>query len=177
LLQIVLLSVIAIIIHESGHLMVYKLAGYSVRITLQSVRPVGNVDPEWNALALAAGPMASVLAAIAFLAIARHYDYSFGWVTAAFTNATLRTFPCAMELVRAISGGHAFSDEDTIIASAITGRVPRAAIIALLLGAYMTLSVVAARRYRFASYHALKAIAIYVLILAVGISIAILDQA
>jgi hypothetical protein len=176
LVEVVLLTLLSIVIHEGGHFVVYKLGGYPVRVTLQSVRPIGAVDPGWNAVALAAGPLTSVLAAIVCLVLARRHGDGFGWVTASFTNATLRIFPCTMELVRAITGGHPFSDEDAVIGSITQSSALRAVAVGLLLAIYAALAVIVARRYRFADHRRLKTVAVYALSLAVGIAIVIVDE-
>jgi hypothetical protein len=96
---IVLLSLVSIALHELGHYTVYKFANIPVHITLQSVRPIAPVSGPVAVLGLAAGPVFSLITAVACLLIARHRP-SFLWVTAAFTNATLRLFPCALDLAR-----------------------------------------------------------------------------
>ena len=42
---VVLLTLAAIVIHETGHFLVYTAAGYPTAITLQSVTQVGDVEP------------------------------------------------------------------------------------------------------------------------------------
>jgi len=69
------LSLAAIVFHELGHFIVYCLRGCPVRITLQSVRPIGNVSAPLNDLALASGPAFSLLAAIVCLLVARLYKF------------------------------------------------------------------------------------------------------
>ena len=173
---IALLTLVAIAIHESGHFIVYKLGGYPVRISLQSVRPMGSVDPRWNTVALAAGPAMSVVAALVFLYLARRHQYGFAWVTAAFTNASLRTFPCAMDLVRALKSAHPFSDEGDVILAFTTATAPRTISVAILLVAYVSLTIVVGRRYDFTKYRGLKAAGVYLLSLAVGIAVVIVDE-
>lgn len=174
---VVLLTLASIVIHESGHFIVYKLGGYPVRLTLQSVQPVGTVDPRWNAVALAAGPILSVIAAIVCTALAQRHGNSFAWVTAAFTNATLRIFPATMELIRAVTAGHPFSDEDAVIAAMSKHVGPRVIGTALVLACYVGLSAVIARRYHFTNHRMLKATLVYLVSLAVGIAIVIVDEA
>jgi hypothetical protein len=61
---VVLLAIISIVLPELGHFIVYRLAGCPVRITQQSVRPIGNVSTPLNLLALAARPAFSLIAAL-----------------------------------------------------------------------------------------------------------------
>jgi len=49
----------------------------------------------------------SLIAATTLLLVARG-RHSFAWVTASFTNASIRLFPCSMDLLRAIKGGRFF---------------------------------------------------------------------
>jgi hypothetical protein len=46
---VVLLTLASIAFHEFGHFVVYRLEDCPVRITLQSVRPIGNVSALWDA--------------------------------------------------------------------------------------------------------------------------------
>lgn len=173
---VALLTLVAIAIHESGHFIVYKLGGYPVRVSLQSVRPIGPVDPRWNTVALAAGPAMSVAAALLFLCLARRHQYGFAWVTAAFTNASLRTFPCTMDLVRALQGAHPFSDEGDVILAFTAATAQRTIAVGILLVAYVSLTIVVGRRYDFTRYRGLKTAGVYLLSLAVGITVVIVDE-
>ena len=98
---VVFLSLISIPLHELGHYIVYKSANIPVHITFQSVRPIMSISGPVAMLGLAGGPAFSVIAAIACLLIATQRPRFF-WITAAFTNATLRLFPCTMDLGRAV---------------------------------------------------------------------------
>jgi hypothetical protein len=84
------LALMAIVVHEGGHFLVYWLAGVPVRITLQSVHPAGPVSPGIDHAALLAGPLVSWLAAGACLIAARARP-GFFWSSAAFTNASILT--------------------------------------------------------------------------------------
>ena len=121
---VVLLTLAAIAFHELGHFIVHQLGGCPVRITLQSVRPIGNVSASLNDLALAAGPACSLIAAIVCLLVARHRP-SFFLVTAAFTNATLRLFPLTMDVLRAMKKAEPFSDEGNLAITITTGPAGR----------------------------------------------------
>jgi hypothetical protein len=122
---VVLLAIISIAFHELGHFIVYRLAGRPVRITLQSVRPIGNVSTPLNLLAPAAGPAFSLIAALVCLFEAWRRRSLF-WVTAAFTNATLRLFPLVMDIVRAIEKTTPFSDEGDVVIAITTNPAARA---------------------------------------------------
>jgi hypothetical protein len=67
---IIVLTLFSIALHEFGHFLVYSLAGVPVHVSLQSVRPIGNVDASLDHWAKFAGSGVSWLAAITFLAIA-----------------------------------------------------------------------------------------------------------
>ena len=56
---------------------------------------------------------------------------SFFWVTAAFTNATLRLFPLVMDIIQAIAKATPFSDEGDVVLAMTTNPAARAV---LLLG-------------------------------------------
>jgi len=171
---IVLLSLVAIVLHEAGHFLVYKAAGVPVRITLQSVRPVGPVDPTVDFFGKLAGPVASWILA-AFLLWGVHRQ-GFGWATAAFTNASLRMFPLVMDLLRAAKGAVPFSDEGDV-ALAFTGSpAGRFAIVSLAMLVSLILSVLAANRYRFTRRAAIQAFGVYALSLACGIAVVIVDE-
>lgn len=81
--MVVLLTLASIALHETGHFLVYKIGGYPVRITLQSVRPIGQVNPELDHVALAAGPGFSAIVAVICLLIARNRPSFFCVVTTA----------------------------------------------------------------------------------------------
>jgi hypothetical protein len=129
---IVLLSLVSNPLHELGHYAVYKLDTVPVHITLQSVRPIAPISGPVAVLGLAGGPAFSLVAALACLLIARHRP-GFFWATAAFTNATLRLFPCAMELVRALRGTTPFSDEGDIAVALTHSSTARSFIVLVFL--------------------------------------------
>jgi hypothetical protein len=170
-----LLTFVAIVLHECGHYTVYRLAAIPVRITLQSVHALGPVGPSLDHWALLAGPALSVAAAVGSLAAARRYP-GFGWASAAFTNASLRLFPLGMDVGRAIRGGRAFSDEGVVAAVWATSPTGRCALLTVPLALCLVLTVQAGRAYRFGRYAALRVLGIYVLTVAIGIGVIILDE-
>jgi hypothetical protein len=172
---VALLTVASIVVHEFGHFLVYSLAGYRVVITLQSVRPFGSVDPTLDHWAKLAGPALSLAAAGLCLAVA-HRRQSFAWATASFTNASLRLFPLAMDVGRAIKGGPAFSDEGDVTLALTSASSGRLGLLALPIGLSLLLTVLASREYHFKGQAALKAVAIYLLSLAVGVGVVIVDE-
>ena len=119
---IIVLTLFSIALHEFGHFIVYSLTGVPVHVSLQSVRPTGDVDASLDHWAKFAGPGVSWLAAITFLAIVAK-NPGFAWTTAAFTNASIRLFPCVMDFVRAVRGRPPFSDEGDV-ALALTKSSP-----------------------------------------------------
>jgi hypothetical protein len=172
---VVLLTLASIALHESGHFFVYKIGGYPVRITLQSVRPIGDVNPQLDHVAVAAGPAFSLVAAIVCLLIARR-RLSFVWVTAAFTNATLRLFPLAMDAFRAIRNAKPFSDEGVVVMAITMNRRGRATLVLGMMAIFVSLGVMAARHYGFQKHLVGKSVAIYLLSLSVGITVVIVDE-
>lgn len=172
---VVLLAIVSIALHELGHFIVYRLAGCPVRITLQSVRPIGNVSAESNLLALAAGPAFSLIAAVGCLFMAWHRS-SFFWVTAAFANATLRLFPLVMDIIQAIAKATPFSDEGEVVLATTTNPAARAVLLLGIFAVFFSLAVVVARRYSFEKHRAVKSVGIYLLSLAVGIAVLLIDQ-
>jgi hypothetical protein len=173
---IIVLTLFSIALHEFGHFIVYSLAGAPVHVSLQSVRPTGNVDASLDRWAKFAGPGISWLAAITFLAIAAK-NPGFAWTTtAAFTNASIRLFPCVMDFVRAVRGRPPFSDEGDV-ALALTKSSPgRASLILLAIAVSVVLTVLAARNYRFVEKPVLKSAGVYFLSLTVGIAVVIVDE-
>ena len=172
---IIVLTLFSIALHEFGHFIVYSLAGVPVHVSLQSVRPTGNVDASLDHWAIFAGPGVSWLAAIMFLAIAAK-NPGFAWATAAFTNASIRLFPCVMDFVRAVRRRPPFSDEGDV-ALALTKSSPgRASLILLAIAVSVVLTVLAARQYRFVEKPVLKSAAVYFLSLTVGIAVVIVDE-
>jgi hypothetical protein len=172
---VVLLTIVAIGFHEFGHYIVYRLGGCPVRITLQSVRPIGKVSAPLNDLALAAGPAFSLIAAAVGLVLAWRRP-SFLWVTAAFTNATLRLFPLIMDVLRVFEKAAPFSDEGNL---AITITTSPAGRVILLLGAFaifLSLTLVVARLYGFVKHATAKVAGVYFLSLATGIAVVLIDE-
>lgn len=172
---IIVLTLFSIAVHEFGHFIVYSLAGVPVHVSLQSVRPTGDLDASLDHWAKFAGPGLSWLAAITLMAIgARHPG--FGWTTVSFTNASIRLFPCVMDLVRAARGTPPFSDEGDV-ALALTKSSPgRASLIVLTIAVSLTLTVLAARQYRFVGKPVLKSFAVYIVSLTVGVAVVIVDE-
>jgi hypothetical protein len=172
---VVLLTIVSIVFHEFGHFVVYRLADCPVRITLQSVRPTGKVSAPLNLLALAAGPAFSFIAAVLCLLIAWRRP-SFFWVTAAFTNATLRLFPLVLDIVQAIEKTTPFSDEGDVVIAITTNPGARAALLLGVFAVFLSLTVVVARRYSFEKHRAAKSVGIYLLSLATGIAVLLIDE-
>jgi hypothetical protein len=172
---IVSLSLASIFLHELGHYSVYKIANIPVHITLQSVRPIALLSGPVASLGLVAGPVLSLFVALACLLIAQHRPGSF-WPTAAFTNATLRLFPCTMEFLRLFQGAKPFSDEDAFALAVTQSAVARVCLILLFFALAAILTVLAARQYRFQRYVTLKVLGIYLLSLGIGIGVVIVDE-
>jgi len=172
---IAILTLAAIALHELGHYLVYTAGGYPVVVTLQSVHPAGAVPRDLDDWAKAAGPAVSVAAAALFLWVCRARQ-AFAWVTAAFTNATLRLFPLTMDIVRAVRQKPPFSDEGEVALAWLGqggGRLGGLGAMAVLC---LALTVLAAREYRFSGRPVLKAIAVYAVSLAVGIGVVLVDE-
>lgn len=175
LLIIVLLTWGAIELHELGHFTTYILFGYHARMSLQRVTPVGDV-PAWiDHWAKFAGPAVSLLTGAILLLVARQ-SHGFAWVTASFTNASLRLFPCVMDFNRAVRGSRPFSDEGEVALAFTSSALGRSALILLVIGISLGLTVFAARQYRFQSKPIVKSLLVYVLSLTVGIGVVILDE-
>jgi hypothetical protein len=172
---VAVLTLASVAIHEFGHYVVYALAGYPVVVTLQSVRPVAAVAGTLDHLAKLAGPAFSFLAAAVCLVVA-HRRQSFAWATAALTNASLRLFPLAMDVLRAIKRAPAFSDEGEVALALTAASSRRLSLLALPIALSILLTALAAREYRFERRGALKAGAIYLLSLAVGIGVVVVDE-
>jgi hypothetical protein len=172
---VALLTIASIAIHEFGHFVVYRLAGYPVHITLQSVHAVGYVDPNLDRWAKVAGPALSLVAAAICLVVARRRP-SFAWTTASFTNASLRLFPLAMDVSRAFKGAPAFSDEGEValaLTSAISGRL---VLLAIPITVFLLLTALAAREYHFQRRGLLKSVGIYLFSLSIGVGVVIIDE-
>jgi hypothetical protein len=172
---VTLLSAVSIPLHELGHYTVYEFAGVPVHMTLQSVRPITPINGAVALLGLAGGPVFSLIAALVCLLIA-HRRPGFFWTTAAFTNATIRLFPCAMDLLRVFQGAPPFSDEGDFALALTRSPVARSFVILAFFSVASTLTVFAARQYRFQKYGTLKVLGIYLLSLGVGIVILIVDM-
>jgi hypothetical protein len=172
---IVLLTWLAIEVHELGHFTAYTLFGYHARMSLQRVTPIGDV-PAWiDHWAKFAGPAVSLIAGAILLAVA-HRRHSFGWVTASFTNASLRLFPCVMDLLRATRGARPFSDEGEVALAFSSSPLVRSALILVIIALALLLTIFAAREYRFQNKVFLKSLLVYFLSLSVGIGVVILDE-
>lgn len=172
---VVLLSLASIAFHELGHFIVYRLGGCPVRITLQSVRPIGDVSAALNNLALAAGPAFSLIAGVTLLLVAFRRP-SFFWVTAAFTNASLRLFPLVMDISRAIKKAQPFSDEGNLVLAITTNPAGRVILLLAIFTVFLSLTIVVARRYNFEKHGTAKVVGIYFLSLAVGIAVVLIDE-
>jgi hypothetical protein len=172
---VALLAWLSIEIHELGHFAVYGLAGHPARMSFQCVSPVPPVADSLLHLGLLGGPAASLVAAILLLLVARRHR-RFAWVTASFTNASLRVLPCVLDLVRALTGGRPFSDEGEL-ALALTGsQIGRVTVMVLVLGMWLGLATVVAREYDFPKRKLVKVAAIYGLSVVVGIAAVIADE-
>jgi hypothetical protein len=165
---------LSIELHESGHFLVYALARQHARLSFQRVTPLGAVSEQLRFWATLAGPAVSLVAAIAFLAVARRKQ-TFAWATLALTNASIRLFPCTMDLFRAVQARRPFSDEGEV-ALALGRGWGRIGIIALVLGAALYLTVLAARTFPFKRYWALKAALVYLCSLFVGLLTVLADD-
>jgi hypothetical protein len=121
------------------------------------------------------GPAVSFVAAIVLLFVA-HYRASFAWITASITNASLRVFPCLMDLLRALLGARPFSDEGELTMMITGSEMGRVIVMALVLGMWLWLAVLVAGQYHFPTRGLAKVLAIYTLSLAVGIITVILDE-
>ena len=172
---LVVLTILSIAIHESGHYVVYRTAGQPVRVTLQSVRAVGRVDPGLDFRGKLAGPLLSIVVGAVCVIVARQ-RHGFAWPTAALTNSSIRIFPCAMDLARAVRGAKPFSDEGDIAIAITHDPAGRAAIVFIALAISLALTIFAARQYDFARHRGWKALGIYIATLAIGIAVVIVDE-
>jgi hypothetical protein len=172
---VVLLSAVAIEMHELGHRAVFWLSGTPARMGFQRVDPTVPVSESLRLWGKAGGPLVTLVAALVLLALARRHP-SFGWAAAAFTQASLRLFPLTMDLARALRGARPFSDEGEL-ALALTrvsaGRFSLLLAIWLVFGA---LSLLTARTFPFGRRRWLGVAAVYVGSLAVGIGAALTDE-
>jgi hypothetical protein len=104
------------------------------------------------------------------------FGQSFFWVTAAFTNATLRLFPLVMDIVRAIEKTTPFSDQGDVVIAITTNPAARAILLLGIFSGFFSLAVVVARGYSFEKHRAAKSVGIYLLSLAVGIAVLLIDE-
>jgi len=174
-LALVALAWLSIELHELGHFTVYTLAGYHARMHLQTVMPMSDVPARVDHLALFAGPAASAILAILFLVIAQSRG-GFAWAAASFTNATIRLFPLTMDLIRAVQGGKAFSDEGTLALAVTHSPIGRSCLVVLALAVFLTLAFLAAMAFRFRRFVFWKAFGIYVFTLVIGIGVVLIDE-
>lgn len=172
---VVVLTWVSIELHEMGHFLVYTLAGYHARMSLQRVTPIGDVPPVLDHWAKLGGPALSLVAAVIFLIVARRRP-GFAWVTASFTNASLRLFPCVMDLLRAVKGAHPFSDEGEVALALTSSSMGRTSLILFAIALALGLTYLAGREYHFKKRAFFKCLVIYSLSLAVGISVVLLDE-
>jgi hypothetical protein len=141
----------------------------------QALGPVNAVSGPIAVLGLMGGPALSLIAAIVCLLIARHRQGSY-WPTAAFTNATIRLFPCAMDVLRAVQGIRPFSDEGNLGLALSPSSSARSFVVLCFFAVAALLTVLAARQYHFHKFTALKVLCIYLLSLAIGIVVVITDE-
>jgi hypothetical protein len=172
---VALLAWLSIEIHELGHFAVYALAGHPARMSFQRVSPAQPISDSLQHRGLLGGPAVSFVAAIVLLAVARRRR-SFAWVTASFTNASIRILPCVMDLVRALKGGRPFSDEGELAVAFTGSNTGRVAVMVLVLGMWLGLATLVAREYDFPKWKGLKVLAIYGLSVVVGIATVIADD-
>ena len=167
---VAVLAWLAIEIHEAGHWLAYRALGHSAWLSFQRVTPTGAVPTAHDFVAKLAGPLVSLTAAALGLLVARHRP-TFGWVTAAFTNASLRLFPLVMDIIRALRGARPFSDEGEI-GIALGARLGTLVVFLTVAGA---LSFFAARLYRF-DRPVPKVALIYLGSFAIGIATVLADD-
>ncbi len=115
------------------------------------------------------------MAAAVFLIIANRCS-GFAWATASFTNASIRLYPCVMDLLRALRNGPPFSDEGDMSLALTSSVFSRSCLVLLPIIASLILTVLAAREYRFTTRGGLKSVAVYCLSLAVDIAVVLVDE-
>ncbi len=174
-LTIVLCTFLSIVLHEFGHFAVYALSGHHVKVSLQTVKPIGPIDPTTDTWAKSAGPLGSWLFAVLFLVFARQRP-SFACATAALTNASIRFFPTMMDLVRAATHAPPFSDEGDVALAISHVQSGRIAMIACAMGLSLVLSILSVREYHLVRNRWIKALGIYLFSLTVGIGVVIVDE-
>jgi hypothetical protein len=172
---VVVLSAVALELHELGHRAVFWLTGTPARMGFQRVDPTVPVS---NALWLwgkAGGPLVTLVLSVALVVLARRHA-TFAWATAALTQASLRLLPLGFDLVRALRGAAPFSDEGEL-ARAFSAAVPvRVLLVLVACAAFGTLSVLAARTFPFRRRRWLGVAAVYLGSLAVGIGAVLADE-
>jgi len=172
---VVLFAAFAIEVHELGHRAVFFLTGTPARMGFQRVDPTVPVSEALWLWGKAGGPVVTLVLSVAFVAVARRRR-TFGWATAAFTQASLRLFPLTFDLRRALRGAAPFSDEGEL-ARALSGAVPiRVALVLGAFGIFGTLSWLAAGTFPFRRRRWLGVAAVYLGSLAVGIGAALADE-
>jgi hypothetical protein len=172
---VVVLSAVAIEVHELGHRAVFWLTGTPARMGFQRVDPTVPVSHALWLWGKAGGPLVTLLLSVVLVAVARRHR-TFAWATAAFTQASLRLFPLAFDLARAVRGTAPFSDEGEL-ALAVGATVPvRASLVIVACAVFGSLTVLAARTFPFARRRWLGVVAVYLVSLAVGIAAAIADD-
>jgi len=91
------------------------------------------------------GPLVTLLLSAVLVAVARRHR-TFVWATAAFTQASLRLFPLAFDLVRAARGAAPFSDEGELALAVSTPIPVRVALVFVASAAFGALMVPGADR-------------------------------
>ena len=172
---VLLLSAVAIELHELGHRAVFFLTGTPARMGFQRVDPTVPVSQALWLWGKTGRPLVTLVLSVAFVAVARRRG-TFAWATAAFAQASLRLLPLTLDLVRAVRGATPFSDEGELV-RAVSAAVPvRVALVLVAWAVFGTLSVLAARTFPFRRRRWLGVIAVYLLSLAVGIGAVIADD-
>lgn len=143
---VLLLSAAAIELHELGHRCVFWLTGTPARMGFQRVDPTVPVSEAVRLWGKAGGPLLTLLLAVVLLAVARRRP-SFGWSTAAFTQASLRLLPLTFDLLRAIRGAHPFSDEGDLALAVSSRPSVRTALVLAAWLLFAGLSFLAARTF------------------------------
>src|SRR5215813_5793120 len=144
-------------------------------MSLQRVTPIGDI-PTWiDHWAKFAGPAVSLVAGATLLLVARS-RHNFAWITASFTNASIRLFPCLMDLLHAIKGGRPFSDEGEVALAFTNSPIGRLGLILFVMSLSLVLTAFSAREYHFKKSRFIKSLLIYMHSLGVGIGVVILDE-
>ena len=101
---------------------------------------------------------------------------SFGWATAAFTQASLRLLPLTLDLLRAFPGRTPFSDEGELALAVSSSPSVRSALVLLAWLLFGGLTVLAARTFPVTRRRWLVVLAVYLGSLAVGIAAVVGDN-